>query len=129
VENLGINYIQGIIQEKKEAHLKYIQLDNDINRNSYKILCAVVRRETRRIYRESLDKYRSSIERDVHGDENIACKIMKKVKKRPEVDLQLNIISKGSWITYFKNLWTHHVEEDMKTECINEICDFYKSRN
>jgi hypothetical protein len=85
---------------------------------------AVVNQGTRKIYKKSWRRHLSSIERDIHGAQNIACKIMKKLNKKEKDDLQLNITSKESWITYFKNFFADSDEEDMIRERYNDVCDF-----
>jgi hypothetical protein len=65
----------------------------------------------------------STTESDIHGVQNTACKIMKKLSKKEKEDFQQNISSKERWITYFKNLWIDPNEADM-IEFFNDIYDF-----
>jgi hypothetical protein len=45
-------------------------------------------------------------------------------KKKQKDDLQLIIISKGSWITRSRNVWTDNTEQNMVAELFSGVCDF-----
>lgn len=89
-KNIGLpgwnDYIQVIIPENKEAYLKYLEPTNE--ESNYKKYCAAVKWETRKIHRESLNRYISNTESDIYGAQNIACKIMKKLSRKEKDDFQ-----------------------------------------
>jgi hypothetical protein len=55
----------------------------------YKCLVAVVKRETRKIKRQSWETFVSRIEHDLHGRQINACKIIKNLNRIEKDNLQL----------------------------------------
>jgi hypothetical protein len=64
----------------------------------YKMIRAVVKRETRRLNRNSWDTHISNIEHDLHGRQETAYKIVRELNKTERDRIQLNPISKDEWI-------------------------------
>jgi hypothetical protein len=70
-----------------------------------------VKRETRRINRNSWDTYISNIEYDVHKRQETAYKILRELNKTERDKIQLNPVSKEECSRHFKDLWTIKQEE------------------
>jgi hypothetical protein len=90
-----------ILGKKKQAYLKFLQIRPPETRTEYMRRRAVVKRETRKVNRNSWDYYISNIEDDVHGRQDRAYKIFKELQKTEEDKIQLNPIVEKQWIRYY----------------------------
>jgi len=59
--------IKNLIENKKKAYLRYLTTRYETDKLEYKRLVATVKRETRKIKRQSWETFISRIEHDLHG--------------------------------------------------------------
>ncbi|KAJ4431069.1 hypothetical protein ANN_19662 [Periplaneta americana] len=106
-----------IIEEKRKAYLKFLQTKSEADRAEYKYRCAMVKRETRKLSRQSWDNYISNIEYDIHGAQTMAYKALKHLNKEERDTVALNNVRTEDWLRYFKELWTtQHYEENLHVD-------------
>ncbi|KAJ4436804.1 hypothetical protein ANN_16936 [Periplaneta americana] len=104
---------------KKDAYRKYLNQKTNDNLIDYKHKCAIVRREVRKIKRNSWDKYINDIEYDIHGRQDKAYKILTHLCKKERDNLQLNLIPEETWLQYYQDLWTE--KEETEEEILTQI--------
>lgn len=104
---------------KKDAYIKYLNQKTNDNLIDYKHKCAIVRREVRKIKRNSWDKYINDIECDIHGRQDKAYKILSHLCKKERDNLQLNLIPEETWLQYYQDLWTE--KEETEEEILTQI--------
>lgn len=95
-----------IVEDKRKAYLRFLQTKSEIDRKEYKYRSAIVKREIRKLNRQSWDTYISNIEYDVHGAQTMAYKALKYLNKEERDTVALNNIRTEDWLQYFKELWT-----------------------
>lgn len=78
----------------------------------------------RKIKRESWSKYITDIERDVHGRQDKAFKILKHLNNAEKDTIQINSIDEETWLNYYTNLWREQREQEQEINTnINEHVD------
>ncbi|KAJ4443242.1 hypothetical protein ANN_04910 [Periplaneta americana] len=73
---------------------------------NYKKQCAIVKKEIRKLKRESWEKFIADIEYDVQGRQTNAYKVLKKLNRNEKDDIQINPITGKVWLDYYTKLWT-----------------------
>jgi hypothetical protein len=76
----------------------------------YKRKSALVKREIRKLLRQSWNNY-TNIEQDVHGCQEYANKVLREINKDEKDQLYFNTISEKEWLKYYKELWTNRTQE------------------
>jgi hypothetical protein len=85
-----------------------------VDRTEYKWKCAIVKREIRKLNRESCDNYISNIEYDVHGAQDTAYKVMKQLNSTERNTAFINNIPEDEWFSLA--LWTNETENEIDPE-------------
>ena len=85
--------IKSLIENKKTVYLQYLTTRSETDKIDYKRLVAIVKREIKEIKRQCWETFVSRIERDLHGRQINAYRIIKRLKKTDKDDLQLNPIT------------------------------------
>lgn len=115
--------IASLIKDKKEAYLKYLNSNSESDLTEYRKRSALAKRETRKLHRQSWDRYISNLEYDVHGAQTSAYKIMRHLNKSEKDTVELNNIAEDDWLKYFKELWTYPIDikPQQKSNEYNEV--------
>ena len=90
--------IKNLSENKKKAYLRYLTTRSDPDKIEYKMLVAMVIRETRKIKRQCWDTFVSRIEHDLHGRQINAYKIIRNLNRTEKDNLQLNPIPEHTWL-------------------------------
>ena len=104
------------MQEKKKAYLRYLENRSTENLVNYKKHTAIVKKEIRKLKRESWENFVSHIEHDIHGRQVKAYKILKKLDRNENDDLRLNPMPEKEWLDYYGNLWTNQEHQIIKQQ-------------
>lgn len=103
--------IAKLIQQKKLAYLRWLSTKLDNDKIEYKKLCAIVKREIRKIQNESWNTYLSNIEHKVYGNSSTAYRAIKHLNRDEKDMANINNIPDQVWLEFYKNLWTTSVKE------------------
>lgn len=98
--------IKSLVQNKKQLYLNYLNTRSDTDYINYKKQCAIVKKEIRKLKRESWEKFIADIEYDVQGRQTNAYKVLKKLNRDEKDDIQINPITGKVWLDYYTKLWT-----------------------
>ena len=79
-----------MIENKKKDYVRYLTTRCGTDKLEYKRLVAIVKRETRKIKRQCWETFVSRIERDLHGRQINAYKIIRNLNRTEKDNLRLN---------------------------------------
>ena len=100
-----------MIENKKKAYLRYLTTCSETDRLEYRMLVAIVKRETRKIKRQCCETFVSRIERDLHGRQINAYKIIRNLNRTEKDNLRLNPTVEHTWLDYCQKLWTEQFND------------------
>ena len=97
---------KNLIENEKKVYLRYLATRLETDKLEYNRLAATVKRETRKIKRQSWETFVSRMEHDLHGRQLNAYKIIKNFNRTEKDNLQFNPITEHTWLDYYQKLWT-----------------------
>jgi hypothetical protein len=119
------NDIKNLIENKKKAYLRYLTTRVQTDKIEYKMLVAIVKRETRKIKRQFWVTFVSRIEHDLNGRQINAYKIIKNLNRTEKDNLQINPITEQTLLDCYQKLWTKQFRDNAtegKREKLTENC-------
>jgi len=117
--------IKNLVESKKKAYLRHLTTRLETDKIEYNRLAAIVKREKRKIKKQSWETFVSRIEHDLHGRQLNAYKIMRNLNRTEKDNLQFNPITEHTWLDYYKKLWTKQPKDNTtegKSAKLTEEC-------
>jgi len=82
--------IKNLTENKEKAYLRYLTTRSESDKLEYKMLVAIVKRETRKIKKQCWETFVSRVEHDLHGRQINAYKIIINLNRTEKDNLRLN---------------------------------------
>jgi hypothetical protein len=82
--------IKNLTENKEKAYLRYLTTRSESDKLEYKMLVAIVKRETRKIKKQCWETFVSRVEHDLHGHQINAYKIIINLNRTEKDNLRLN---------------------------------------
>lgn len=99
---------------KNPTYLRFLETKSAQGRVEYNRKCASAKKGNRKIHRESWFKYICNIDHNIHGEQNIAFKIMEHLNKTERNTNILNNKHPEGCLNYYKNYeWSRIMKKVM----------------